>query len=595
MKQTICTFIQTIQYCLQISWKASPLYTCVRLFGKMAIPFISIISSFILKQIIDLLSVPSAQKDVYWQFLQLLIVITSLKLVSVLLNKWVSYCEGMHENLLDRYISLNMMEQALCAKMEMYDNPLFYDKFTSVKTDSYAITYILWNVLDFVSACISFFGATIVLASTNWIYSILIILASFPSAIVTQRYTKVLYQLGLSQVNDERKKSYLYEIASSKYYAQEIRTFGIGDMLKKRYVNLWNSIYAVKKQKVKSKTVLTICFELLPELVIAFVTFQTGFQILEGKLTVGDYTLYSSLLASLWSSITILTMSAGTIYENKLKIDNVRSFNFTQMKPEEIGKQILLEVKSIEFVNVSFAYPQSQDLVLKNLSFSIKKGEKVAVVGINGSGKSTLIKLLLRLYDPSEGQILINGIDIRNFSINSLRRCFCCYFQNAPNYGFTIKENVQFGDIDKKDDLQEINRAIQNSDGEEILKKAPYGLETYLTKIFEEKGIELSGGENQKIALARTFYRNSSCFILDEPSSNLDPEAEYRIFEQLEMLCKGKTTLFTSHRLSNISLADRIIVIENGTVIESGTKESLLKNPKRFAELFDYQMQKLTN
>lgn len=585
-------FMATVGYCIKISWQSSRLYTAVRLLGKMITPILGIITAFLLKYIINLLSGAYVVADNRLALIVLLGTSVMISIVTAVIRKLISYAEGMHNDILERYITMGMMDKALNTDLEMFDNPTFYDKFTSVRRDSYATTYILWNILDCVSSFVAFAGAFMVLCSSNWLYGIIMVAAAFPSAIVSQKYTKILYQLGLTQVNDERKKGYFYEVASNKMYPQDVRLFKLGNMLKQRYSDMWGNIFSAKKRKIKSRTILTTLLEILPELVIGFITIDISFKVLGASATVGDYSLYTGLLGQLLSAIFMLTNSAVNIYENKLKIDNVKSFDGIKNRVQDSGKVELKSVDTIEFSHVYFSYPQTDKQVLIDLNFAVNKGEKLAVVGVNGAGKTTLIKLLLRFYDVDSGAVRINNIDIREYTVDSLHKCFSCYFQNTPNYGFTVRENITIADLQRKYSDTEVLDALDNSDADGILAKADNGLDTYLTRYFDDNGMELSGGQNQKIALARTFYRNSSAIILDEPSSNLDPEAEHRLFESLQKLCDNKTTIFTSHRLSNIVLADRIVVIENGQVVEIGTKEELLKNPKRFAVLYQYQAEK---
>lgn len=593
--QSLRTFLSTIAYCLSLSWKSSKLYTTIRLSGKIIMPIAGIASSFLLKYIIDLLSGVLQVPDRRLMLVLLIASTVAISLVTALIKKAVSYSEGMHNDILERHITTGMMDKALAADLELFDNPAFYDKFTSVKRDSYATTYILWNTLDCISSFITFFGAFAVLCTSNWLYGVIMILAAFPSAIAGEKYTKILYQLGLSQVNDERKKGYLFEVSSNKQYAQDVRLYDIGGMLKQRYSALWSGVFSAKKKKIKARTIWTAILEFLPELVIAFITLDISFKVLSGMATIGDYSLYTGLLGQLWSAIFLLTYSAINIYENKLKIDNVKSFDETPKNIKDDGKIELYSVNAIEFNEVSFCYPSTERQVLSKVNFKIGQGEKVCLIGVNGAGKTTLIKLLLRFYDVTSGTIKINGKPIQNYTLNSLRKGFSCYFQSAPNYGFTLRENVTISNQNVQATDDEILSALQKSDGDSLFGKMPHGLDTYLTRAFEEDGVELSGGQNQKIALARTFFRDSSAVILDEPSSSLDPEAEHRVFEALTTLCAGKTTLFTSHRLSNIALADRIVVIENGIMIEDGTREELLKNPQRFAQLYQYQAEKFQN
>lgn len=592
-KDGLTAFFSTMAYCLVLSWKASRFYTLVRLIGRIATPACVILSSFLVKYILDLLTGAYEPENGAEAALPVLLGGTlALALIAAGIRKAIQYCQTMHSELLSRQITMTMMEKALSADIEFFDNPAYYDKLTAASRDSYSIVNILWNVLECISSCITFAGAFAVLCGSNPLYGITVLLAAFPSAIAGVRYTKSLYKLSVEQLNGERRKSYIHSISITRQHAQDIRLFDAGGYLKERYAVIWNALFGERRKMLRKRSILTGILELLPEIAILGITVDVCFRVLSGGATVGDYSLYTGLAAQLNAGVFALSSSALQIYDDKLRVANIKALDTFENRVKNNGVKKLEAVGTIEFCGVTFAYPETARNVLEDVSFRIAEGEKVALVGLNGSGKSTLIKLLLRFYDVDRGCIKINGAEIREYELSSLRRAFSVYFQDMPNYGFTLRENIEIADRARNDGDAAICKAFAESDAKELPEKLPRGLDTYLTRIFEDDGAELSGGQNQKVALARAFYRRNSALILDEPSSNLDPEAEHRVFEGLKKLCEGKTTLFTSHRLSNIVLADRIVVIENGRVIEQGSQSELLRNKNRYAELFKYQQEK---
>ena len=286
-----------------------------------------------------------------------------------------------------------------------------------------------------------------------------------------------------------------------------------------------------------------------------------------------------------------MSYSFTNIYDNRLRIVNLKQVLGFHGKLHKEGIQELKQVDTISFEHVSFSYPGTKGRrVLEDVSFLLEKEKRTVFIGVNGSGKSTLVKLLLRMYEPDEGIIRINGVDIREYTIKSLRKNFSVYFQEMGNYCMTLSENIRVSDLEKE--TQGEQEALEKACCQDILEKASKGLDTNLMRIFDQEGIELSGGQHQKLALARCLYRRHTVLILDEPSSNLDPKAEHDIFENLKKESKDKMTIFTSHRLSNVVLADRILVLENGTILEDGTQKELLANNKRYAELYHYQSEK---
>ena len=589
--------MSSINWCLSLSWKASKLYTVCRIAVGVFMPLFAILMAFIGKHVLDLLAGQGTFGQEAQALIFLLAGLFAIAATRLLMQRAEQYCQSMHEDMLGGRLSIMILERAFSADLEYFDNPAYHDKLMAANSDSYGIIYIIWNVMSSISAAISFVGVFLVLWQVQPLYGLVMLAAALPSSIAATRYTKLLYMLSLDQINGQRQMGYIQGITTDRLYAQDLRLFNAGDKLQGRYRRIWDALFADRRSTTRKRAILTGVLECLPEAVVAWIGIDIAFRVLSGQATVGDYSLYIGLAAQLWGSISLLSSSAINIYDNQMKIENFEAIESFQSHVLDHGDTELKQVNSITFENISFTYPGTKHRALSNISFHLHKDEKVALVGLNGSGKSTLIKLLLRLYVPDTGFIRINGTNIQDYTLASLRANFSVYFQDMQNYSFTLSEN--FSIADEREDLENTAKtafmaaSLRAADGGDILKKSgKNGLDTGITRLFEPEGIELSGGQHQKLALARILFRRHTALILDEPSSNLDPKAEHDVFEALKGYSAGKMTIFTSHRLSNVYLADRIIVLEEGCVIEDGTQKELLKNRHRYAELYEYQREK---
>ena len=313
----------------------------------------------------------------------------------------------------------------------------------------------------------------------------------------------------------------------------------------------------------------------------------------QGKISLGDMTLYLSIFRQGQSTFQAILSGVGSIYENNLFMANV--FDFLGLKPQMViaTRKHDLPVslhRGIEFRGVGFRYPESEEWALRNIDLSIRPGEKIALVGPNGAGKTTLIKLLSRLYDPTEGAILIDGIDIRELDPVDLRQKIGVIFQDFVRYHVPARENVGFGQIDSLEKIEQIIEAARKSGAHPIIENLPEGYETMLGRWFRG-GHELSVGQWQKIALARAFMRDAEILVLDEPTAALDAETEYEIFRHFQELTEGKTAILISHRFSTVRMADRIVVIQEGRIAEIGSHPELLRQEGIYAHLFSMQAQ----
>jgi len=588
-------FVKTLKWCLSLSWETSKFYTILRIFTEILTPILAIGVALIGRLIINLLA-GQAEYNLNPEHV-LLFLLGSLCLIAIirkLSQNIMQYCRSMHDDMLEAKIALIIMEHALKADLEYFDNPAYYDKLNSTNRDSYAINHVVWNAMSIVSSGVSFVGAFVVLSQMSLLYGIALVIASIPASIVAAVFTKTLYGLSLEQINGMRQMGYVQNVSSDRMFTQEFRLFNVAEKLKNRYSRIWKGLFDARRKTLRKRTAFVSILECLPEIVIAFISIDISFRVLVGNATVGDYSLFVGLTTQLWGAISTFSMSAMQIYDNRMQLDNFKSIGDFKNCVEDNGGLILKEVAAIKFDNVSFTYPGASSKALDNLSINLQKNEKVALVGLNGSGKSTFIKLLLRLYEPDSGSIYINGTNIKEYTLISLRKNFSIYFQEMRNLSFSLYDNFSYADdtVCEREMEHSVTDALVASGGADILEKCTAGLDTNITRFFSDDGIELSGGQHQKLALARALYRGHTALILDEPSSNLDPKAEHEVFEKLKGITDGKLTIFTSHRLSNTFLADRIIVLESGRVIEDGTQKELLKNKHRYAELYKYQSDK---
>lgn len=588
-------FISTVMWCLSFSWSSSKLYTITRIAADIVTPLVTIITAFVTKHLLDLLAGDWAVDDAQRMLLLLFGGLLAIALIRVISQKVAQYTQAMHDDILSGKLALEMMDRSLSADLEFFDNPEYYDNLQTATRDSMAVSHILWNALSCISASVSFIAAFIVLYQASPLYGLVMMAAAIPASIAATKYTKLLYVLSVEQINEHRQMYYCQRIASEKIFAQDVRLFNAGSRLIERYQRIWQALFTKRRGMSRKRSILAGLLECLPEAMVIFVGVDIAFGVLSGTNTVGDYALFSGLAVQLWSSISMFSSSSLQIYDNKLKIETIKQLGTFKNCVLDNGRKPLHQVRSITFDKVSFTYPGSTTPALHEISLSLEKDEKVVLVGLNGSGKSTLIKLLLRMYEPSVGMIRINGLDIKEYKLQDLRANFSVYFQEMENYHFTLRENFSIADNEEKVDAEidvPVRNAIRAAFGDDILEMAKKGLDTNLTRLFDSEGIELSGGQHQKLALARALYRKHTALILDEPSSNLDPKAEHEIFKALKTLTDGKMTIFTSHRLSNVALADRILVLEEGRLVEDGTQEELLKNKHQYAELFRYQQEK---
>ncbi len=585
---------QNMVLSFKISWKASKTCFLFRIFTQLISGVRNALLLYISKEIIDTLtSTDYLSMDLKLKHTFILVLVSFLvEVILDLIQRLDDIVSGIHKERIHYIVEIGMIEKTFELDLAYFDTPKFYDNLQNAGNDSMALESLAWLSVDIIRNCTQLISAIAILSILNWFLPIFLILLSIPSIIQDKNFTKFIYNWNRRQVPEVRKLNYLRNISLDRLFAKDFRIFGLHNEVINKYRTIWEKWFYEKKMITIKKGLIAAFLSILPKVGSIAVSVYVIFGIVNNRFTIGDFTFFSGGVSQMIGCVYMIISTISRLYDNEIRISNYKEF--LAFKPSIIsGKNNAPEtINEVEFCNVSFRYPGSDNYILKNINLKLSLNGKIAIVGMNGAGKSTLIKLLLRLYDPTEGHILADGIDINTYSDEQYRRKFGVMFQEFTKYAFTIKDNITLSEIQNKDDYERLNYACRFSEINEMLQKLDCNLDSFLTRQFEENGVELSGGEWQKVMIARAFFRHSQMMILDEPTSALDPEAESNFFRYIAELCSDKGIVYISHRLSNVTMADKIFVIENGSVIEQGSHAELMKMMGRYSYLFNLQAEK---
>jgi len=575
-------------------WKTSPSLTFSNIFlrlFKSAIPLGQLyVGKLIIDEVIHLISAPQKDFHQLWWWIGLEL---GLAVFSEIFNRLISLTDALLGDLYANHSSIELMHKAASLDLGMFEDSEFYDKLERARRQTTGRVVLMSMVLSQLQDLITilFLGAGLVVFEP-WLILILFI-AVLPSFLSEAYFSRSSYSLVRSWTPQRRELDYLRYIGASVETAKEIKVFGLDHFLTGRFSRIAKDYYKANKVIAVKRTIWGTLLQILSVLAYYGAYILIIVRTVAGAVTVGEMTFLSGSFNRLQSQLQNLLSTFTRITESALYLQDY--FDFLAIVPtirdHPEAMEAPAEIKEgIRFENVGFKYPGTEEWAVRHISFFLEPGEKLALVGENGAGKTTLVKLLARMYDPSEGQIMIDGVDIRQFSIESYRKMIGVIFQDYVRFSFKAGENVAVGQIEESENTQQIKTAAEKSLADPVIQKLPEGYNQMLGKRFAE-GIDLSGGEWQKIALARAYMRDAQIVILDEPTASLDARAEYEVFKRFSELTKGKSAVIISHRFSTVRMADRILVLKNGELLEIGTHEQLLSANGLYAELFHLQAQ----
>ena len=515
----------------------------------------------------------------------------TLNVVAGLITRAIDYSDSLLANRYTQYVSVRVMEQAARLDLTTYENPVFYDRLERARvqaTDRLAMIQQMGRLIQQIITTLVF-SAALAWASP-WLV-LLLAVGVLPSFVGETHYAFLGYAKNFRQTPAKRQMDYLRQVAGSREGAKEVKLFGLSTFLADRFKALANQIYREDVALSRSKLIVGGLLGVLGTLGYYGAYVYVIWRTLNGAYDIGQFTFLTAAIQQASSNLQQVFSTASGIADQALFLTDLIAF--FEMQPTVQSKSGALPAPTkirfgFEFRNVSFAYPGTDRAVLKNFNLTLSPGERIALIGENGEGKTTVVKLITRLYDPTEGQILLDGVDLREYSIEDLHRQIGVIFQDFMRFEMTARENIAVGRVDQGHQQKDIELAAQKSLADTVVSKLAGGYDQMLGRRFEG-GVELSGGEWQKIALARAYLRDAQLLILDEPTAALDARSELEVFERFAELTAGKMALLISHRFSTVRMADRIVVLSGGRLLEEGTHQELMARHGLYASMFEMQ------
>ena len=576
---------------LHFVWESGPSVVSWNIAIRITVAFLPVGIGIIGRFIIDGINRLHQQQSLPPHFWWLVGTEMALAVLTGVLSRAVDYFDNLLADRYTHHVSVEVMRKAASLDVTVYEDPIFYDRLERARvhaTDRLAMIQQMGRLIQQSVTAIAF---SAVLVRYSPFLLLLLIAGILPAFLGESHFAFLTYAKNFRQTPARRQMDYLRQVGGSKEAAKELKLFNLSGYLTDRFTELSLKIFeenvALNKRRLFWGGLLAITGQLGYYGAYGYSIYQT----IQGRYSIGDLTLITTAIMQAMANIQQAFSTASGVADQALFLTDLLAF--FEMKPTVANKENGLPIPSpirlgFEFRNVSFVYPGTDRRVLSNFNFTLRPGERVALIGENGQGKTTVVKLITRLYDPSEGQILLDGIDLREYDLADLHGEIGVIFQDFMRYEMTARENIAVGRIEVPHTHMEIEHAAEKSLAAGVIARLHGGYDQMLGRRFET-GVDLSGGEWQKLALARAYLRDAQLLILDEPTAALDAKSELQVFERFAELTQGKMALLISHRFSTVRMADRIVVLEGGILVEEGNHSQLMALGERYAAMFEMQ------
>jgi ATP-binding cassette subfamily B protein len=577
---------------LKIVWDSGPSVVVFGLVARLFSSLLPVVLLWITKLIIDsIVHSVSTHQPVQHGFWWLVAAEFALAVLNGVLIRTIDYSDSLLADKYMRHVSIRVMKHAASLDLIAYEDPVFYDRLERARVQATDRLVMIQAIGRLVQQVITTFTLSVsIMLFSPWLM-LLLVAGVIPAFLGESHFALLGYAKNFRQTPVRRQLDYLRVLGGSKEAAKELKLFGLRDFLLGRFTGLSDEIYkenvALSRLKLIAGSLLSVVGTAGYYSAYVFVIWRT----VTGALSIGTLTFLTGAIQQASSNIQQIFSTLAAIGDQALFLTDLLAF--FEMQPTIRSKPNALPaprpiVRGVEFRNVSFQYPGNTRRVLDHLSFQLHPAERLALIGENGEGKTTIVKLMTRLYDPTEGQILLDGVDLREYDLEDLHREIGVIFQDFMRYEMTARENIAVGRIEEIGNLELLQTAAHKSMADSVIGRLPGIYDQMLGRRFEQ-GVDLSGGEWQKVALARAYLRDAQLLILDEPTAALDARSEFEVFRRFSELTAGKMALFISHRFSTVRSADRILVLANGKIAEEGTHDQLSRLGGRYAEMFEMQ------